>query len=114
MTRCDRAALCTLSGVTAVTCYTNASGAALSGYLWLFAGNLSAIYQLSIGYLWLSMAIYGYLSPNDGFLICGYLWLSMAICWLSIGYLSAIYRLSIGYLLAICLILLPFSYIFIF
>ena len=94
MTRCERAALCTLSGVTAVTCYTNASGAALSGYLWLFAGYLSAIYQLSIGYLWLSMAIYGYLSPNDGFLICGYLWLS-------VGYLSAIYRLSIGYLLVI-------------
>ena len=114
MTRCDRAALCTLSGVTAVTCYTNASGAALSGYLWLFAGYLSAIYQLSIGYLWLSLAIYGYL-----WLSITQRWffdmrLSMAICWLSIGYLSAIYRLSIGYLLAICLILLPFSYIFIF
>ena len=94
MTRCDRAALCTLSGVTAVTCYTNASGAALSGYLWLFAGYLSAIYQLSIGYLWLSLAIYGYL------------WLSITQRWffdmrLSMaiyGYLLAIYRLSIGYL----------------
>ena len=65
---------------------------AIYGYLWLSIGYLLVIFSIyrfvGVGYLWLSLVIYGYRYKNILFntVIYGYLWLSY-------GYLTVIFQL---------------------